>query len=266
MLIALAKAVDRIGLGLLYRPDVVGYYQNATVLYEYSILLALSQAQGVGTPSLSKLQSDPVALRQKYEAALSVLAFFLMPIAAILSVTAQDVTVLLLGEKWHVAGSLLSIIAVRGIFQVIEVSQAWLHLSLGRPDRWRSWGIVTLGVQVAAVVAGLPFGPTGVATATVIAALLIAVPSITYAGGSIGIGAALVMRAVGPQLIGAIAILAAGWCLQITILDGYPSLIRVLLSVTFCTLFYLVIVAGFFRLTEPIRLVISAVQELLRTR
>jgi len=263
---SLAKAVDRIGLGLLYRPDVVGYYQNATVLYEYSILLAIGQAQAVGSPSLSKLRSDPVALRQKYEAALSVLAFFLMPIAAILSVTAQDVTVLLLGERWHVAGSLLSIIAVRGIFQVIEGSQAWLHLSLGRPDRWQNWGIVTLGVQVAALGAGLPFGPAGVATATVIAALLVAVPSITYAGGSIGIGAALVMRAVGPQLIGSIGILAAGWCLQITILSGYPGLIRILLSVTFCTLFYLVIVAGLFRLTEPIKLVSSVVQDLLRLR
>jgi PST family polysaccharide transporter len=262
----LAKAVDRIGLGLRYRPDVVGYYQNATVLYEYSILLVLSQAQAVGTPSLSKLRSDPVALRQKYEAALSVLAFFLMPIAAILSVTAQDVTVLLLGERWHAAGSLLSIIAVRGIFQVIEGSQAWLHLSLGRADRWQNWGIVTLGLQLAAVVAGLPFGATGVATATVIVAMLVAVPSITYAGDSIGIGAALVMRAVGRQLIGAIGILAAGWCLQITILSGYPSLIRILLSVTFCTLFYLIIVAGLFRLTEPIRLVGSVVKDLLKTR
>jgi O-antigen/teichoic acid export membrane protein len=263
---SLAKAVDRIGLGLRYRPDVVGYYQNATVLYEYSILLVLSQAQAVGTPSLSKLRSDPVALRQKYEAALSVLAFFLMPIAAILSVTAQDVTVLLLGERWHAAGSLLSIIAVRGIFQVIEGSQAWLHLSLGRADRWQNWGIVTLGLQLAAVVAGLPFGATGVATATVIVAMLVAVPSITYAGDSIGIGAALVMRAVGRQLIGAIGILAAGWCLQITILSGYPSLIRILLSVTFCTLFYLIIVAGLFRLTEPIRLVGSVVKDLLKTR
>src|SRR3569832_432028 len=100
---SLAKAVDRLGLGLFYRPDVVGYYQNATALYEYSILLALGQITAVGSASLSKLQSDPVALRQSYEAALSALAFFIMPISAILSVTAQDVTVLLFGDKWEVA-------------------------------------------------------------------------------------------------------------------------------------------------------------------
>src|SRR5262249_40780855 len=102
---------------------------------------------------------------KKYEAALSALAFFVMPTAAILSVTAEDLTVILLGEKWRAAGLLLSIIALRGIFQVVEGSQGWLHLSTGRADRWRNWGIVSVVVQVVAVLGGLPFGATGVAVA-----------------------------------------------------------------------------------------------------
>jgi O-antigen/teichoic acid export membrane protein len=262
----LARAVDRIGLSLFYRPDVIGYYQNATTLYENSIFSVLLQLHTVGSASLSKLQSNPAALRKKYEAALSALAFFIMPTAAILSVTAEDVTVLLLGEKWRAAGLLLSIIALRGIFQVIEGSQGWLHLSVGRADRWKNWGIVSLGVQVAAVLGGLPFGATGVAAASVIASLLIAVPSINYAGRPVGVGAALVMRAVGPQLIGAISIVAAGWCLQIAIPTGYSSFIHILLSGTFCTCFYLAIVVGLFRLTEPVRVAGSIVQDLLRNR
>src|SRR6516165_9913521 len=193
-----ARALDRIGLGLFYRPDEVGYYQNAITLYDNSIFSVLIQLHTVGSAALSKLQSNPAALRQKYEAALSALAFFVMPTAAILSVTAQDLTVMLLGEKWREAGSLLSIIALRGIFQAVEGSQGWLHLSIGRADRWRNWGIVSLGVQSVAVVGGLPFGAMGVATASVIASVLIAVPSIMYAGRPIGVDAALVSRAVGP--------------------------------------------------------------------
>src|SRR6266478_4323810 len=191
-----ARALDRIGLGLFYRPDDVGYYQNAIALYDNSIFSALIQLHTVGSTALSKLQSNPAALRQKYEAALSALAFFVMPASAILSVTAEDVTVLLLGERWRAAGFLLSIIALRGIFHAVEGSQGWLHLSIGRADRWRNWGIVSLIVQLAAVLGGLPFGATGVAVAVVIASLLMAVPSITYAGQPIGIGAALVIRAV----------------------------------------------------------------------
>jgi O-antigen/teichoic acid export membrane protein len=262
----LAKAVDRIGLSLFYRPDVVGYYQNATTLYENSIFSVLLQMHNVGSASLSKLQSNPAALREKYETALSALAFFVMPVAATLSVTAEDVTVLLLGQKWHMAGWLLSILALRGIFQVVEGSQGWIHLSIGRADRWQRWGVVSLCVQVAALLAGLPFGPEGVAAASVIATSLIAVPSIEYAGRPIGIGAAVVIRAVGRQLIGAIITVAAGWCLQMTVLADYPGLIRILLSGAFCTCLYLAIVVGLFRLAEPVRVAGSIAQDLLKRR
>jgi PST family polysaccharide transporter len=262
----MAKAVDRIALGLFYRPDVVGYYQNAVTLYENSILSALGQLHTVGSAALSKLQSNPAALAQKYEAALSGVAFFVMPMAAILSVTAEDLTVILLGEKWQATGSLLTIIALRGIFQAVELSQGWLHLSIGRVDRWRNWGIVSLVVQVAAVLGGLPFGATGVAVAGVIASILIAVPSISYAGRPIGIGATLVVRAVGPQLIGAISAAAGGWWLQTNALTDCSSFVRIFLSAGFCICIYLIIVVGLFRLTEPIKVAGSVVQDLLRNR
>jgi O-antigen/teichoic acid export membrane protein len=262
----MAKAVDRIALGLFYRPDQVGYYQNATALYENSIFSALIQLHMVASATLSKLQSDTAALRQKYEAALSALAFFFMPAAAILSVVAEDLTVILLGEKWRMAGSLLSIMALRGIFQVIEGSQGWLHVSIGRADRWRNWGIVTAAVQVVAVLGGLPFGAKGVAIATTMASLLTALPSIIYAGRPIGIGAELVVRAVGAQLIGAISAAAGGWWLQTEALAEYSSFMRIVLLTGFCTCIYLTIVVGLFRLVQPIKVAGSIVHDLLKSR
>jgi PST family polysaccharide transporter len=262
----MAKSVDRIALGLFYRPDQVGYYQNATALYENSIFSALIQLHMVASGALSKLQSDPAALRQKYEAALSAVAFFFMPAASILSVVAEDLTVILLGEKWRMAGFLLSILALRGIFQVIEGSQGWLHLSIGRADRWRNWGIIAAAVQIVAVLGGLPFGATGVAIATSMTSLLLALPSIIYAGRPIGIGAELVIRAVGIQLIGAICAVAAGWWLQVEAFADYSSFVRVLSLGACCTCIYLAIVVGVFRLVEPIKVAGSIVQDLLGNR
>jgi O-antigen/teichoic acid export membrane protein len=261
---ALSKAADRIGLGLFYQPEIVGYYQNAVLLFDYSIVLALSQLHTVGSAALSKLQSTPQVLRQKYEAALSALSFFVMPTAAVLSVTAQDLTVLLLGEKWRSAGVLLSIIALRGIFQVVEGSQGWLHLAIGRADRWRNWGVVSVIVQTVAVLAGLPFGPAGVAAATVIAFMLVAVPAVVYAGRPVGIGAPLVIRAAGRQAIGAIVTAAAGWWLEATELAGFSSLSRIVLLTGFCAAIYLIIVVGLFRLVKPIKLAAKIMQDQLR--
>jgi PST family polysaccharide transporter len=261
-----ARAVDRVALGLFYRSDVVGYYQNAVTLYDNSIFSALIQLHTVGSAALSKLQSDPAVLRQKYQTALSAVAFVVMPTAAIMSVTAQDLTVILLGEKWREAGSLLSIIALRGIFQAIEGSQGWLHLSTGRADRWRNWGIVSLGVQLIAVLGGLPFGATGVAVAVVMTSVLLAAPSISYAGRPIGISAALVIRAVGPQLIGAVSTAATGWWLQTTALTDCSSFVRILLSTVFCICLYLIIVVGLFRIIDPIRVAGTLIHDLWRNR
>jgi O-antigen/teichoic acid export membrane protein len=260
----LAKSVDRIALGLFYPPAQVGYYQNAITLYESSIFQALAQVHTVGSAALSKLQSNVAALQRKYAAALSALAFFVMPVAAILSVTAEDVTVILLGEKWRATGSLLRIIALRGIPQVIESSQGWLHLSIGRADRWRNWGIVSLALQIVAVLAGLPFGTTGVAVACVIASVLIAIPSINYAGRPIGLGSALVLQAVGPQMIGAIGAVAAATWLQMTLLAHFSSLVRIALSASVCACIYLAVVVGLFRVTEPMRISRSVLQDRLR--
>jgi PST family polysaccharide transporter len=249
---------------LFYRPDQVGYFQNATTLYENSIFSVLGQLHTVGSAALSKLQSNPAALRQKYEAALSALAFFVMPTAAILSVTAEDVTVLLLGEKWRAAGSLLSIIALRGIFEAVEGSQGWLHLSIGRADRWRNWGIVSLGVQIVAVLGGLPFGTMGIAIAGVVASGLLALPSIIYAGRSIGVGAAIVIRAVGPQFVGAVSAAAAGGWLQTDALSDHSSFVRILLTGSFCVCVYLIIVVGLFQFTGPIKVARTMVLDQVR--
>jgi len=179
---------------------------------------------------------------------LSAVAFFVMPASAILSVTAQDLAVILLGEKWRPAGLLLGILALRGIFQVIESSQGWLHLSIGRAERWRNWGLVTAVIQFITILGCLPFGATEVAVAVVITSLLIALPSISYAGRPIGIGAALVIRA------GAISAAAGGWWLLTIALTNYSAVARILLSAGFCACIYLFIVVGLFRLIEPIKI------------
>lgn len=261
-----AKAVDRIALGLFYRPEQVGYYQNAVTLYDNSIFQVFAQIHNVGSAALSKLQSNLDALRQKYEQALAAMAFFVMPAAAVLSVTGEDITIILLGEKWRAAGLLLRVIALRGIFQVVEMSQGWLHLSIGRADRWRNWGVISLVVQTAAVLAGLPFGAMGVAVASVAASVLIALPSVDYAGRPIGVGSALVLRAAGPQLIGAISTAAAGTWLQTALLAHCPGMVRAVISAISCALIYLIIVVGVFRRTEPIRLARSLVHERMQRR
>jgi O-antigen/teichoic acid export membrane protein len=258
---SITGVADRIALSLFYLPAVVGLYQNAANLYEYAILIPLHQLHNVGSAGLSKLRPYPAALLQKYEATLSALAFFVMPAAAILSVTGQDLAVTLLGEKWRQSGLLLSIMALAGIVAFIEISGGWLHVSCGRAERWKNWGIVSFIVRVAAILGGLPFGAEGVAVALVGVGWLVAFPSVLYAGRPLGMGAALVIRAVGAPLLGATIAVAAGWWLQASFLSDYSTLFRIFLSAFLCASIYLLIVVGLLRITEPIRVAGRLVQD-----
>ena len=261
MITSMMRVADRIALGLVYAPRDVGYFQNAQNMYENAFLVPVEQLHGVGSSGLSKLRSDPRALQQKYEATLSAMAFFVMPTAVALSVTGQDVTVLLLGEAWRNSGLLLSIMALRGVVEFIEMSQGWLHVSSGRADRWKNWGFVSAGIRVIAILAGLPFGAEGVVIALVVAGWLLAFPSVIYAGRPLGISAALVMRAVGAPLLGAIIAGAAGWWLQSIFFAELSSIVRIFLSTGLCASIYLLIVVGVLRITEPIMIVSRLVQD-----
>ena len=261
MITSMMRVADRIALGLVYAPRDVGYFQNAQNMYENAFLVPVEQLHGVGSAGLSKLRSEPGALRQKYEATLSAMAFFVMPTAVTLSVTGQDITVLLLGEAWRNSGLLLSIMALRGLVEFIEFSQGWLHVASGRADRWKNWGFVSAAVRIIAILAGLPFGAEGVVIALVAAGWLLALPSVIYAGRPLGIGAALVMRAVGAPLLGAIIAGAAGWWLQSILFAELSSIVRIFLSAGLCASIYLLIVVGVLRITEPIMIVSRLVQD-----
>ncbi len=100
----------------------------------------------------------------------------------------------------------------------------------------------------------------------VVGCSLIALPSVTYAGRPIGIGADVVIRAVGPQLAGAISAAAAGWWLQTALLADYSGFIRIFVSGCFCTCIYLAVVVGLFRCSEPLRVAGTIARDLIGKR
>ena len=182
-----------------------------------------------------------------------------MPAFGILAVTGPDAVVLLLGDKWAKAGSLLSIFAFRGIAHIVERTLGWLHVAAGRSDRWLRWGVASSLVQLAALVCGLPFGLRGVAIAYTVSTYVLFVPAISYAGSPFGIGPASVIKTVGPQLAGSLCSAVAGFWIRDTFLTGDSRLVRIVTLALTCTVLYLLVVIGLFRVTRPLQVARSAV-------
>jgi polysaccharide transporter, PST family len=253
---------DRVAIGHRIGARGLGYYQNALALYDNVLDLA-APLHGVAVVSLSKLQNDHKELRRSWAKAISTLAFFAMPVFGIMAVTSHDLIIMVLGRKWASSGVLLSVLALRGIPHVIERTLGWLHVAAGRTDRWMRWGIIGVCVQLAALFCGLPFGPMGVVIAYVLCMYILFVPAIAYAGHPLGIGVKDVLKAVGPQLTGALISAIIGFLLRYTLLVHTQGLARIaLLALTYLVAYYALVVR-IFGLNMPLHVSYSLVRGFL---
>jgi polysaccharide transporter, PST family len=258
----LSRSADRIALGYFNGAGSLGYFQNAYLLYMNMLNIVTEPLHNIGVSSLTKLRENMAELKRSWSAALSSMTFFCAPAFAVLAVTGQDFAVLLLGQKWAPAGPLLCVFAIRGIANCVERTMGWLHVVAGRADRWSRWGVFSAVFHLLALAAGLPFGALGVAIAYTIAMFCLFVPALVYAGQPIGIGVKDVLSATGPQMTSALAAVAFGLAMQHLLLLDLSELARLIVSIPICAAMYLVMVLGVFRMTGPLKLASSMLQDL----
>ena len=256
-----AQSADRLALGYFYGVGVVGYFQNAYLFYTNLMLLLAGPLHNIAVSSLSKLRNNLDEFRKSYTAALSALSFVSALAFALLAVTGPDLVVILLGQKWAPSGPVLCLLAVRGIAQTVERTLGWLHVPLGRSDRWMRWGFFSAVCQIAAVFAGLPFGLIGVAATSAIAIYILFVPALVYAGRPAGIGARDVIAAAGPQTAAGLIAVAFGLVARQLFLADFSELARFFVSSLICLSTYLVVAVVVFRVTGPLQLALSILRD-----
>ena len=263
MLDFVGRSADRVALGVTTNAQQIGYYQQSISLYDNPLYVITLPLHGVAVASLSKLRDNLEELRRSWAKALSHLVFYGMPAFGGLSLLSQDLIVVMLGEKWHYAGVLLSVFAVRGVVHIVERTLGWLHIAAGRADRWRRWGMISTTCQLAAIGCGLPFGAMGVAVALTAVTYVLFIPTLAYAGQPLGIGATLVWRVVWRPLVAALAALGIGWAVQHHGLSGLSAWLRILVSGLLYTGCYTLIVAGMLGLREPLAVLRNGVRAVL---
>lgn len=254
MLDTASRSSDRIALGYFVGPTMLGYFHNANVLFANALAPLTEPMHGLAIAGLSKMRDDQAELKRAWAKALAMLSFWGAAAFAGLAVVAYELVVVLMGERWAYAGVLLSVLALRGIPNVVERTHGWLHVVLGHSGRWTRWGMIAAGAQLCSLAAGLPFGAMGVAVASTVSMFVLFVPSIVYSGRDIGVSVRDVLSAVGPQILGAVVAVAVGFLFKMYVGDALSNVARLVLSGLVVGGVYLVLVAGLFKVREPIEL------------
>jgi PST family polysaccharide transporter len=167
----------------------LGYYKKAYDLFALPASQLVTPLAGVAVSALSRLRSDPAQYRRYLLSALRVIAFVGMAVGADLTLVGHDVIRLLLGPKWNESGRIFVFFGPGIGAMLLYYTHGWIHLSLGRADRWLRWGVVEFVVTVLLFVAGLHWGPVGIALAWTVSFWALTVPAFWYAGKPIQLSA-----------------------------------------------------------------------------
>jgi PST family polysaccharide transporter len=199
------RNLDMILIGKLWGSTKLGFYNKAKDLLMIPTSQILMPMDVVATPTLSRLQDEDDRFRHYYLKAVFLLSTATMPLMAFLAVMSEEVIWLVLGPQWDRAAQIFRILAIAGFLRPVLSSTGWLFISTGRTQRMFKWGMFASSIIVIGFLAGLPWGPEGVACGYTVAILALAWPCVAYACHRTSVGSKDVFTATLVPVVSALA-------------------------------------------------------------
>src|SRR2546427_429803 len=190
------RNLDNLLIGWRFGPQPLGLYKKAYDLFVLPANQLSAPLTTVAVSTLSRLTGDSIQYRRYYLSALSLMAFVGMGLGADLTLVGKDLILLLLGPQWEESGRIFTFFGPGIGIMLLNGTHGWIHLSIGRADRWLRWGIVEFTVTGLLFLAGLRWGPAGIAVAWVVSLWALTVPALWYAGRPIRLGIVAIIGAV----------------------------------------------------------------------
>jgi len=182
-----SRNADYFLIGRSLGPEQLGFYTLAYRLMLIPLQMVTSVVNRVMFPRLSMMQDDHDTFARVYLSGVAATAFAAFPIALGLAATAPRLIPVVLGSGWGPAIPVAIILSFVGVIQSVGASVGPVFLATGAVKALARWGAVSSVVVVAAFFLGLPWGIVGVATAYLVASLLLLYPSFSIALRPIGV-------------------------------------------------------------------------------
>lgn len=162
-----ARRGDALVVGKVLGPVSLGVYELGRRLSDMATREISSVSSEVAFPTFAQIQDDLPRLRKIYFTSLELVATIAIPIAVILSLLAEPVISLVLGEKWLSVASVLPFLAISGGILAVCTTGGALFRGVGRP--------------------GLSFGASLVRVATMLVLIPLLIKEYGIAGAGIGV-------------------------------------------------------------------------------
>ena len=176
----LCSSMDQVLIGKLFGAVPLGFYRQGFQLVLAPINQLSYPVQAVGEAALSRLQHDPEKYRRYYHKLLSILSLFTMPLVIFLAVYAEPFVRVALGDRWIGATPIFQVLAIAALLRPAATTAGGVMLTCGHSRRFFWIGLFTSVALVLFFVAGIPWGPVGIAWAHVSSIYLLLVPKLYW--------------------------------------------------------------------------------------
>ncbi len=264
-----SRNVDNLLVGWRFHAQALGFYKKAFDLFSLPVSQLVAPISAVVIATLSRLNRDRADYQRYYLLGISVLAFWGMGIGADFTLVGKDLIRFLLGPGWSEAGHIFVFFGPGIGIMLLYNAHDWIHISIGRPDRWFRWGLVEFLVTAGLFVIALPWGPPGIALAWTVSYFALMLPAFWYAGKPISFGIRPVLAATWRFFVASVV---AG-CTAALIIHVAPlfattpgalgAFARLTSNSVLFLLFYLCAVTALHRGLEPISQTARLIREVL---
>ena len=204
--------VDKAVIGRLIGGPSLGIYNVAERIMRIPSTNLTGFASAVMFPALSAMQRDGDSMKRVYLQSNRLIALVTFPMMLGLLVLAEPTVLVVLGEKWRSAITIIRVLCLAGMAQSVYNTAGWIYLSNGRPDILLRVSIYALLARVVGVVVGMHWGILGIAWAYVLGVYAcVLYPSWSAAGRLIGLRFLDTLKNVGGPFFCATAMAMVTW-------------------------------------------------------
>ena len=266
------RNTDNLLVGWRFGASALGFYKKAYDMFVLPESQLLAPLSAVVVSTLSRLNGDREQYRRYFLRGISVLALLGMGIGMDFTLVGGDIIRLLLGPGWEEAGKIFAIFGLGIGVMLLYNAHGWIHLSIGRPERWFRWGLMEFACTAGMFLLMLHWGPKGIALAWTASFFVLLIPSLWYAGRPIGLSIGPVLTIIWKFFVA--SVIAAGstaWLIhmmpQFEAIPGAVGALARLVSYSLLfTTLYLGAVVALHRGLEPIRHAAGLLGDLLPRR
>jgi PST family polysaccharide transporter len=191
-----ARNTDNLIVGLRFKAQSLGFYKRAYDLFALPAGQIIAPLTSVAISTLSRLRYDPEQYKKYFLKTVTIVAFVGMGLGAAMTLVGRDLIYLLLGQGWGTTGEMFTIFGPGIGVMLVYGTSGWIHLSLGKADRWFAWGVVEFAATALLLLGGARWGATGIAAAWTVSFWILITPTFWFAGAPIELRAASVGAAV----------------------------------------------------------------------